>query len=71
MLSNCIHGKTFENIRRRINVKLINDKRMYQKFVDKPSFISSKIIDKNLVADFEQANLCWILHFRVIKVINV
>ena len=40
LLNNCIYGKSIENIRKRINVKLINDKRTYQKCVNKPSFIS-------------------------------
>ena len=50
LLNNCFYGKSIENIRKRINVKLINDKRSYQKCVNKPSFISQKIFDKNFVA---------------------
>ena len=50
LLNNCIYGKSIENIHKRINVKLINDKRMYQKIINKPSVISSKIIDKSFVA---------------------
>ena len=50
LLNNCIYGKSIENIRKRMNVKLINDKRAYLKCVNKPNFISQKIIDKNFVA---------------------
>ena len=50
LLNNCIYGKSIENIRKRMNVKLINDKKVYLKRVNKPSFISSKILDKNFVA---------------------
>ena len=50
LFNNCIYGKRIENIRKRINVKLINDKKTYQKIVNKPNFISQKIIDKNFVA---------------------
>ena len=32
------------------NVKLINDRKKYLKIVNKPNFISQKIIDKNFVA---------------------
>ena len=39
-----------ENIRKRINVKLINDQRTYLKCVNKPTFISQKIFDKSFVA---------------------
>ena len=50
LLNNCIYGKSVENIRKRINVKLINDKRKYLKIVNKPNFVSQKIIDKNFAA---------------------
>ena len=50
LLNNCIYGKSMENIRKRIHVKLINDKKTYQKCVSKPSFISHKIFDNNFVA---------------------
>ena len=39
-----------ENIRKRINVKLINDSKEYLKSVSKPNFISQKIFDKNVIA---------------------
>ena len=34
LLSNCIYGKSVENQRKRMNVKLINDKKAYQRFVN-------------------------------------
>ena len=62
--------KSIENIRKRINVKLINDKKTYLKCVNKPIFISSKIVDKNFVAvhcskkvlTLKKKNLCWIFY---------
>ena len=48
LLNNCIYGKSIENQRKRMTVKLINDKRSYQKCVNKPNFISQKIFDKIL-----------------------
>ena len=64
LMNNCIYGKSIENIRKRINVKLINDRGTYLKCVNKPNFISSKIIDKNFVAAHcsKKNNLCWIFH---------
>ena len=50
LLNNCICGKIMEKQRKRINVKLFNDKRKYQKIVSKPNFVSLKITDKNFVA---------------------
>ena len=47
LANNCIYGKSIKNIRKRINVKLVKDKRKYQKIVNKPHFLSQKIIDKN------------------------
>ena len=39
-----------ENIRERINVKLINDSKEYLKCISKPNFISQKIFDKSFIA---------------------
>ena len=50
LLNNCIYGKTIENIRKRTNVKSINDRSTYQKVVNKPNFISQKTFDKIFVA---------------------
>ena len=50
LLNNCIYGKSVENIRKRINVKLINDKKTYFNCDNKPNFLSSKILHKNFVA---------------------
>ena len=48
-MNNAIHGKTMESLRNRINVKLVNNKKDYLKCIAKPSFISRKIFDNNLV----------------------
>ena len=50
LLNNCIYGKSIENMRQRMNVKLINDKKLYQRYINKSNFISLKIFDKNFVA---------------------
>ena len=39
-----------ENLRNRINVKLVNNKKDYLKCTPKPSYILHKIFDNNLVA---------------------
>ena len=39
-----------ENLRKKINVKLINNTKDYVRCVSKPNFISQKIFDKNFVA---------------------
>ena len=50
LLINCVYGKSMENIRKRINVKLVNDSKEYISCVTKPNFISQKIFDKNFIA---------------------
>ena len=50
LLINCIYGKSMENIRKRISVKLINNSKDYLRRVSKPNFVSQKIFDKNFIA---------------------
>ena len=50
LLVNSIYGKTAENIRKRINIKLINNAKDYVRCVGKPNFISQKIFSKKFVA---------------------
>ena len=50
LLNNCTYGKSIENIRKKLNVKLINDNKTYQKVVNKPNFVSQKITDKKFEA---------------------
>ena len=42
--------KALNLLEKRMNIKLINNRRVYQKCVNKPNFISQKIFDKNFVA---------------------
>ena len=50
LMVNSVYGKTMENLRKRVNVKLINNEKDYLKCVSRPTFVSQKILDKNLVA---------------------
>ena len=40
---NSDYGKTMENLRKRIYVRLVNNAKDYKKYVGKPSFVSQKI----------------------------
>ena len=42
-----VFGKTMENLRKRIYVKLVNNAKNYIKYTSKPSFVSQKILGKN------------------------
>ena len=50
LMKNTIHRKTLKNVRNRIHVKLVYNKRNYLKCTSKPSYMSHKIFDKNIVA---------------------
>ena len=50
LIINSVYGKTMKNVRKRVNVKLINNEKKYLKVVSWPSFVSQKILDKNLIA---------------------
>ena len=50
LLINCIYGKSVENIKKRINVKLVNYSKDYLRCVGKPNFILQTIFDKNFIA---------------------
>ena len=52
-MDNSVYGKTMENLRKRIKVRLINNAKNYQKCVSKTSLVSQKIFSKNLVAILE------------------
>ena len=49
-MNNAIRRKTMENVRNRIDVKLVNNEKDYLKCTSKPSYMSHKIFDNNLVA---------------------
>ena len=49
-MNNSVFGKTMENLKKRISVKLINNAKDYVKCISKSSFISQKIFSKNFVA---------------------
>ena len=49
-MNNSAFGKTVENLRNTISVKLISSCNDYVRFVSKPNFISLKLFSKNLVA---------------------
>ena len=49
-MNNSVFGKTMENLRKRISVKLINNSKDYVRCVSKPNFISQKIFRKKILA---------------------
>ena len=52
-INNSTFGKTMENIRKRINIRQVNNARDYNKYISKPSFVSQKIFSENFVVIHE------------------
>ena len=50
LMVNSVYGKSMGNLRKRINIKLVNNKENYLKYTSRPTFVSQKTLDKNLVA---------------------
>jgi len=49
-MNNSVFGKTMENIRKRVDVRLITDEKKLLKLTNKPTYVSSNIFNENLVA---------------------
>ncbi len=50
LMNNSVFGKTMENVRNRVNVKLVTDEKSLGKLVKKANFRSVNIFDENLIA---------------------
>ena len=50
LMNNSVFGKTMENIRKRVDVRLVTDGKKLLKLSSKPTYVSSKIFNENLVA---------------------
>ena len=50
LMNNSVFGKTMENIRNRVDIKLVNDKKRAEKLSAKPNFKHCNIFSEDLVA---------------------
>ena len=50
LMNNAVFGKTMENIRNRVNIKLVNTGEKFKKLVAKPNYESRIIFNENLVS---------------------
>ena len=44
---NSVCGKAMENLRKRINIRLVNNEKYFLKYTSRPTHITHKIFDKN------------------------
>ena len=50
LMNNSVFGKTTENIRKRVDVRLVMDKNKLSKLASKPTYVNNKIFNEDLVA---------------------
>ena len=49
-MNNSVFGKTMENLRKRVDVRLVTDYKKLNKLSSKPTYVSSKIFNEDLMA---------------------
>ena len=50
LMINSVFGKTMENLRKRINVRLVNNAKDFLKYTSRPTYVTHKMFDKNCAA---------------------
>ena len=53
LMINSVYGKTMENLRKRINVRLVNNEKDFLKYTSRPTYITHKIFGKDYAAIHE------------------
>ena len=50
---NSVYGKTIENLRKSINVRLVNNAKDFLKYTSRPTYVTHKLFDKDYAAIHE------------------
>ena len=53
LMNNSVYGKTMENLRKRINVRFVNNKKDFLKYTSKPTYVTHKLFNRNFAAIHE------------------
>ena len=54
LLNNAVYGKTMENMRKRIKIRIIKNVKDFTKYASRPTSINRNIFCKRLVAIYEK-----------------
>ena len=77
LMINAVYGKAMENLRKRINVRLVNNAENYLKYISKPTYITHEIFDKDFAASHEVKQVlilnkpCWVYCYRLKQMVDV
>ena len=53
LMINSVYGKTMKNLRKRINVRSVNNKKDFLKYTSKPTYVTHKLFNKDFAAIHE------------------
>ena len=53
LMINSVYGKAMENLRKRINVRLVNNKKDFLKYTSRPTYVTHKLFDEDYAAIHE------------------
>ena len=53
LMINSVYGKTMENLRKRINVRFVNNKKDFLKYTSRPAYVTHRLFNKNFAAIHE------------------
>ena len=53
LLINSVYGKTMKNLRKRINVRLVNNAKDFLKYTSRPTHVTHKLFDEDYAAIHE------------------
>ena len=50
---NSVYGKTMENLRKKINVRFVNNEKNFLKYRSRPTYVTHKLFDNDFAAIYE------------------
>ena len=53
LMISSVYGKTMENLRKRINVRFVNNKKDFLKYTSRPTYVTHKLFNKSFAAIHE------------------